>query len=194
MEDAGKSGKYFMWLCRCDCGTEKIVYKQNVVRGLSKSCGCYNDEMRGKSSITHHEASRYTKTKEYRIWTGIKVRCYNKNCKAYPLYGGRGIKVCERWMKYENFLEDMGRCPDKMSLDRINNDGNYEKSNCRWADQITQCNNARTNRLVFYKGKRQSMAQWCRELGIKYQLTIQRIDRDGWSLERAFTDRNDRSY
>lgn len=181
-----------LWFCKCDCGTEKTVNIQNIRRGLSKSCGCYNDEVRGKFSITHHEASRYTKTKEYRIWSFMKVRCLNKNSKAYFWYGARGIKVCDRWMKYENFLEDMGRCPDGMSLDRINNDGNYEKSNCRWATKIEQANNTRTNRYIFWKGRRQTMAQWCRELGISPQLTTQRIDRDGWSIERAFMDYNDR--
>lgn len=177
------------WLCRCDCGTEKIVLKQNITRGLSKSCGCYGNEVRGKSSITHNEASRYKKTKEYRIWTGMKVRCYNKACRAYSLYGGRGIKVCDRWMKYENFIEDMGRCPPgRMSLDRIDNDGNYEKSNCRWTDQTTQANNARTNRHIFYDGRRQTMSMWSREIGVRPQLIAQRIDRDGWSIERALTD------
>lgn len=196
IEEAGadkSKRRHILWKCNCVCGTEKIVYKENIIRGLSKSCGCYANEIRGKSSITHHEASSRLKTKEYRVWTFMKLRCLNKNSKAYSWYGARGIKVCDRWMKYENFLEDMGRCPPDMSLDRIDNDGNYEKSNCRWTDKITQANNTRANRIIYYKGKRQSLASWCRELGLRYHLTAQRMNRDGWSIERAFTDRNDRN-
>lgn len=188
IRDAGNKNGRSLCLCKCDCGKEKIVNKQNIKRGLSKSCGCYADEVRGKSSITHHEASVKRKTRTYRIWTGMKVRCQNKNCKMFPLYGGRGIKVCERWQKYENFIEDMGHCPEGLSLDRINNDGDYEKQNCRWADQITQANNARTNRWIFYDGKRQTMAQWGREIGVRPQLIAQRLDRDGWSVERVLTN------
>lgn len=169
-------------LAKCLCGNTKMVNFQNVKRNLSKSCGCWNREV-----CKSRSDKAFSKNRTYRIWSGILTRCLNKNSKAYRLYGARGIGISDRWRNYKNFVFDMGLAPDGLQIDRINNDGNYEPGNCRWTDKFVNANNMSTNRVVFYEGKRQTMAQWCRELDLPYRLTIQRLNRDHWSLTRAFT-------
>lgn len=144
------------WQCRCDCGAEKIVYGPSLTKGLSQSCGCWNAEVakasmykvsqgnigRTNSRRTHGEAT--TRTAEYRTWVSMHERCRSPVSQKWINYGGRGIRVCEHWSSFENFLNDMGRRPSKThSLDRINNDGNYEPSNCRWATKKEQVDNRR---------------------------------------------------
>ncbi len=124
--------------CRCDCGNEKFVNSGSLRRGMSKSCGCQVAEKCGNRFRTHGKS----RTKEFFCWGGMLWRC-----KKDPLYTERGIKVCERWLKFENFLADMGPIPDgKNSVDRINNDGDYEPGNCRWSDPKEQANNRRLPR------------------------------------------------
>lgn len=170
------------WLSKCQCGSIKIILGGNMKRGLSKSCGCWNREICRKRSL-----ESFSHCRTYRIWSGLLTRCLNNKSKAYKYYGLRNIKISDRWRNYKNFLNDMGHAPDGLQIDRINNDGNYEPGNCRWTDKFVNANNMSTNRVVFYAGKRQTMAQWCRELGLPYRLTIQRLNRDHWSLTRAFT-------
>lgn len=130
------AGKQF-WFFRCSCGIRKIVCVNNVKNGTTKSCGCLQRKIATKHGMAN--------TKTYNNWHGMKTRCYNKNEKNYKYWGGRGIKVCKRWMKFENFLEDMGECPKGKSLDRKNNDKGYCKENCRWATPKQQANNRRDN-------------------------------------------------
>lgn len=131
-------------LCMCDCGVVDLVFTQSINNGRSKSCGCkqYNNH------ITHG----YNGTRTYKSYHSMKERCLNPNHHAYNNYGGRGIKICDRWLlSFENFLEDMGERPIERTLDRVNNDGDYMKDNCRWATNIEQANNRRKRAIVLVK-------------------------------------------
>lgn len=141
-----------MFLCRCDCGAKRIVVGSRLLIGKSKSCGCRGNSGRFKKgsriNLRHGECRRNKRTREYRTYVEMKKRCLNKNCSSYRYYGGRGIRICKRWLKsFENFLADMGRKPSrKHSIDRRNNDGNYTPKNCRWANSLQQRRNRRDSR------------------------------------------------
>lgn len=131
-------------------------------------------------------------TKFYYIWYRIKLRCFNKKDKRYNDYGGRGITVCERWLKFENFRDDMYESYKEhrlknnyTSLDRINNNGSYKPNNCRWATRREQQNNTRQNHLITYKGQTLNLKQWADKLGINKNTLSKRINRSGWSIEKA---------
>jgi hypothetical protein len=133
---------YRNFSCLCDCGNKKIVKLDSLNRKYTTSCGCYNKEKVIETNTTHG----LTKTPEYRTWHNMKQRCYNPNSKRYSDWGGRGIKVCDEWINsFETFLKDMGKRPDGCSIDRIDNDGNYESSNCRWITSKEQSYNRRSN-------------------------------------------------
>jgi hypothetical protein len=173
-----------LWNCVCDCGKELIVQGSHLIDGHTQSCGCLNKERTSEASIVHG----LTGSSEYGAWSRMKDRCFNKNNPDYSRYGGRGITVCDRWKdSFENFYEDMGSCPEGTSLDRIDNNGNYEPANCRWATQLTQMNNIRTNRVVAYQGVVKTVADWARSLGVSYSVLSARLNKLGWSVERAFT-------
>lgn len=124
--------------CICDCGVERQVLTNSLMRGLSKSCGCYH-----KDVIRTHG---YDGTRTYKSYHAMRERCNNTNHLHYRHYGGRGITVCARWMEsFQNFLADMGERPDNMTLDRKDNDGNYEPSNCKWSTKREQENNKRNS-------------------------------------------------
>ena len=133
-EESSVNGRRYV-IVKCDCGNERLVNLQSIVRGSSKSCGCLNDERIGELNKSH----QLSKTPEYIIWKAMKARCKNINNKYY---GGKGVMVCDRWVNsFENFIQDMGNMPKGYSIDRINSEGNYEPSNCRWADRDTQIKN-----------------------------------------------------
>lgn len=126
------------------------------------------------------------KHKLFVVWQSMMWRCYRKTDNGYPNYGGRGIEVCQRWREsFQHFFEDMGFPPANHSIDRIDNNGNYEPSNCRWADPKQQANNMRVNRLLTVNGTTLTVAQWALKYGLTQARIVQRIDRLGWPVEKA---------
>ncbi len=173
--DIGLNGAIY-WICRCKCGTEKSVQAGSLRGGKSTGCGCV-------SWIRHGQS--FTPTG--RAWYGMRQRCGNPNDKNYPSYGGRGIKVCERWLEsLENFVADMGYAPKGLTLDRIDVDGNYEPSNCRWASRRTQQRNRRNNPKVEYKGQMVNIVDLAEMHGLTNRTLRYRLS-NGWDLETALS-------
>lgn len=175
--------KRHKWLCRCDCGAEKAVVGDDLKSGNTKSCGFYRTD----NLVRHNKKHGKTQTREYSSWGSMRERCLNVRNKAYPGYGGRGITICERWDNFENFLADMGECPNGYSIDRIDNSGNYEPSNCRWADSKTQNRNKRNVHLITYGGETMSIGEWADRLGVQPSTLYARICVSGWTIETAIT-------
>lgn len=188
-----KRPKCRRWLCECDCGNKKAIIQNSLRTGNSKSCGCGCVENR-KRIMTQPGSTKckYPNEKRLRsILVDMKMRCYNPHTKYYENYGGRGIEICAEWLEKDgsdNFCEWAlnNGYEDGLTIDRINNNGNYEPSNCRWVDRITQMNNTRLTRYLTFKGKTQSVTLWGRELGLKPVTIIGRLNR-GWSVEDALT-------
>lgn len=170
------------WVCRCECGSSKrvVALGNDLQRGKVKSCGCWNAE-----KIVRHGQS-YSPV--YRVWLQMLQRCENSKDAAFIHYGARGISVCPAWHDFVSFMTDMGTRPKGYTIDRIDNDGNYEPGNCRWATTKQQLNNTRRNRMIELHGKRQTLSQWCDELGIRFQTLKSRIDNYGWTIERALSE------
>lgn len=137
-------GKHEKWLARCSCGNEKIVFIENLKRGKSTSCGCLRAEKSSLRCKTHGQSRR---TAEYRTWAHLKGRCLNPKDDGFKDYGGRGIKVCDRWLSFENFYQDMGSRPPGHSIERVDVNGNYEPSNCVWLPIKHQARNTRATRF-----------------------------------------------
>jgi hypothetical protein len=180
-------GTTFHWECRCDCGKTIIAQSKNIKNGRTKSCGCFQIETIKKLRTTHGECQLDRRSPEYRAWAAMKSRCNNPKGRGYEDYGGRGIKVCDKWSKsFEDFLADMGRRPSpKHSLDRFpNNDGNYEPDNCRWATPRQQNSNTRKSLNISIRGETKCLSEWARISGNSKQLIHQRLKK-GWEKEKA---------
>ncbi len=164
------------WLCVCDCGRQTDVLASALVQGSVRSCGCLHDEVRRRKgrNITHGRS----KTTTYKIWTGLHKRCNNPRSLRYARYGGRGIAVCARWRSFENFLADMGECPPGLSIDRIDNDGNYEPSNCRWATDVEQARNRASVRLFRCGSELLTMPEIEARTGVRYGTVYYRLQRN----------------
>ena len=165
------------WMCLCDCGKEQISLGANLRNGNTISCGC--------SRIKHDHAVNGSQNKEYEAWASMVKRCTNPNNRYYHLYGGRGIVVCNRWRQFINFLFDMGIAPNKHdSLERIDNNGPYNKTNCCWTTSRKQARNTRKNRLLTHNGRTQCLSAWSEETGVHRATIVSRIAR-GWSTKKA---------
>lgn len=169
------------YLCKCSCGTEKIIQSQGLKNGRSKSCGC-----KGRDWCRKHGMEG---TKTYSIWASVKARCSNQQSPLYAAYGGIGVTIDPRWLDFVNFYADMGEKPDDMSLDRIDPFGGYWPENCRWADRKTQARNKRKTVYLEYRGQKKSPAEWAEIMGLPRKTVSERI-RKGWSTERALETPN----
>ena len=181
----GHSGNEVTWLCKCDCGKESVVMGEALRRGKTKSCGCLRRlhivEANTKHGLVH--------TPLYRIWSNAKSRCFDVNCKSYKNYGGRGITVCDEWKDDFQAFYDWAMAngyKEGLSIDRIDNNGNYEPSNCRWTTVKEQSNNRRNNRYLEFRGEKKTASQWAELLGIKTSTIYSRL-KYGWSVEETLT-------
>lgn len=185
---ATKSKKHCRWLCRCVCGAECVIDAYRLDTGETRSCGCLRKDVNHLVHTKHGGSAGSGSSPEYRAWQSIKKRCFNPRDKSYPYYGGRGITMDPVWRNdFLRFLDDVGVRPPRMTLDRINNDGNYQPGNCRWATRQQQALNTRRNRLFEFRGKKQSLKNWAAESGIKVSTLSSRIFRCGWAVDRALT-------
>ena len=177
-----RAGSFVIYECACDCGSIKLINGNNLRRGLTRSCGCLRREASATRQTTHGQGGTTT----YKTWAHMLDRCRNPNSKKWSRYGGRGIQVCERWLLFENFVADMGAKPTGTTLDRIDNNGNYEPHNCRWATQKTQQNNRSTNHVLVAFGKAMNISQWATFLGKNRDTIRRRLDK-GWALEKVLS-------
>lgn len=172
------------WKCICDCGSEKIVTSAALTKGQTRSCGCFRRKVLATSGVKHGMHG----TGAWLSWSDMIKRCTNPRADAYKHYGGRGIKVCERWLEFANFYADMGARPQGMSIERRDVDGNYEPSNCEWMPLSDQANNKRRTVRVVLGGKEMSLSVACKQLGLNYNRIRDRIKTLGWTFERAISE------
>lgn len=170
--------------CHCECGTERMVAKYSLETGQSKSCGCLRRELLPTHKVTHGHGRKGKQSGTYKSWSEMLARCRNPKSRIYSYYGGRGISVCDRWIKFENFLADMGGRPVGKSLDRIDVDGNYEPENCRWATATEQARNTRSNHRILCDGRMMTVAEAAEIKGLRKRMVYLRLSA-GWSVERA---------
>ena len=181
IERSKSENKMSKWKCKCDCGNDTIVYRNALITGATASCGCLQRDAVSKHGLYN--------TRLYRIWAHMKERCYNLNYKHFSDYGGRGITVCDEWKndfaEFYNWAMSNGYSDD-LTIDRINNDGNYEPSNCRWVDMNTQENNRRNNHFITINGVTHTVAEWAKIKGISQHTIYARL-KIGWSEYDAIT-------
>ena len=184
LKDVGERHGYRVWLCKCDCGNHTEVVSKKLKSGWTKSCGCYKAERASEANRTHGMRD----TSEYNTWNNMRQRCSNSNDKSYHNYGGRGIQVCPKWQEsFEAFYADMGKRPTpNHTIDRIDNDGDYEPENCRWATRKKQMRNTRRTRFVTHNGQTKCITDWATELEIPL-VTLWRRLNDGWTIDKCLS-------
>jgi len=184
-----KNGRV-IWRCKCDCGNEVDIRTHDLTSGHTKSCGCYNRECAAEVRTVHGMSRRGKQHPVYWIWSAMLQRCENQNHKYYKCYGGRGITVCDEWHDAQVFIDwALANGWQKgLTLDRIDNNGNYEPDNCRWVTRKEQARNRRSNRLITFDGKTQTMAQWAEEVNVKDKVLWDRINVLHWPIERVLTE------
>ena len=169
---AANQGKKVRWLCKCDCGNQTIVQSGHLKKGSIKSCGCVG-------------AHGMSDSRTYHSWRSMRQRCHDANHRSYKDYGGRGITICDQWNSFHGFLADMGERPDDTTLDRIDFNGNYEPSNCRWATDSVQRNNKRTSHFIEYAGEKKTISQWADDLEINMHSLYSRLGYNDFNMERV---------
>lgn len=190
IERAENKGKHTIWKCKCECGNVVDVYSTHLIQGFSTSCGCIRTELVKGRSVTHGKS----KTRLNNVYHTMLQRCYNKNNSCFHKYGARGITVCDEWRhSFEAFYDwsmengyDENAQKGECTLDRIDNSKGYSPDNCRWATSKEQACNRRSNHLITYNGKTQTLSQWADELGMSRSTLNSRINQYHWTIERAF--------
>ena len=186
-------GRLFYWEAICDCGNKKLVVAGNLTRSSepTRSCGCIQiEKLKSRSGVKspsykHGHAIGNKRSRTLRIWSGMIDRCYNKKNKAYKYYGERGITVCDRWHKFDNFLQDMGESPQNLSIERIDNEKGYSIENCKWVTHLEQVSNRRCNIYMTMNGETKILSRWALDYGLNYATLHSRIKTLGWDIERA---------
>lgn len=182
-----KTGRVYYWLCRCECGKEKVIRGSNLTTGLSQSCGCLRKEISSRYFEEQRTKHNLSKSRIYRIYQHIKHRCYLVGDVDYKNYGARGIKICEEWKNDFKAFYDwamLNGYADNLTIDRIDVNGNYEPSNCRWVTKEIQNKNTRRNINITYNGKTHNVREWSKIIGISAFTLYDRLNR-GWSVEKT---------
>lgn len=185
IEEAERRNQKRYWRCRCECGNETAVLQQSLRRGQTQSCGCLHNEMIGAQRATHNR----TRTPEFNAWVNMRLRCNNPNNTSYPNYGGRGIRVCQRWANdFAAFLEDMGERPSpRHTLERADNSKDYSPENCRWATWEEQGRNKRNNHYLTHDQETLTIAEWSERTGIPQKVLRRRVNQLKWPTAKALT-------
>lgn len=185
-------GKHTTWLCQCDCGKRTVVSAVNLNSGRQKSCGCLRNEKSLARIVNYNKEHQSTRQKRiFKIWIGMRNRCYRENCEAYAWYGGRGIRICEEWADYETFERwalSSGYGPN-LTIDRIDVNGDYTPENCRWVTRKVQAYNRRDNRRLTFQGETLTITEWAERIGCTPTCIYYRLNA-GWSLEETLTTRS----
>lgn len=185
LEKTKNKGEKVLWKCQCACGKITFVTTCNLRGDKVKSCGC----LKNQNLISRNTKHNQRHTKLYEVWKSIKQRCLNPNNRYFKNYGGRGITICKEWkddfINFYNWSIENGY-KENLTIDRIDNNGNYDPSNCRWTNRYIQANNTRNNHYIFFNNENLTISQWAKKLNISYHTLFLRL-KNGWSIEKALT-------
>lgn len=183
-----KHSRVTHWECMCECGKVMVTTRPNLINGHTVSCGCYALEVRrgNKHGVTHNES----RTRLYHIWQSMKQRCYDENVEGYKWYGAVGVEVCEEWMEYINFSKwaKSNGYNKKLTIDRIDVNGDYEPNNCKWSTTKEQNRNKTTTRYIEFEGHKRSLGEWSELLKIPMSTIVNRLNRGCSPKEALNTD------